>query len=525
MTSIDQAALDGALKTLRERLARARNSYGFWEGKLSGSALSTAVAVFALALANKRKYGSLIEKGIAWLIDNQNSDGGWGDTVKSVSNISTTMLCWAALVIAEPSNRSNKTIAKAESWLADFAGSLNAGTLADAVTQQYGRDRSFSAPILTMCALAGKLGESKRAWRKIKPLPFELAMLPHRLYNWLRLPVVSYALPALIAIGHVSYYHRKPANPIARLIRRLSLKTTLKVLRRTQPENGGFLEAAPLTAFVVMSLAASGQGDSEVAHKGAEFLVNSVRDDGSWPIDTNLATWVTTLSVNALAAGEDFEQIIPPDGRDKIRRMLLDSQYAYEHSYTHAAPGGWAWTALPGAVPDADDTAGALIALKNLGPSDENVTKSAVAGIEWLLGLQNSDGGIPTFCRGWTNLPFDRSAPDLTVHALAAFGAWSDSMPVPLQRRIDGAVRRGLGYLDDAQRPNGAWVPLWFGNQHAPNQENPVYGTARVVLGLLRLARHFASAHAEMLTRAAKWLLSAQNSDGGWGGDKAVASS
>ena len=525
MTSIDEAALDRTLKALKKRLVRTRNSSGFWEGKLSGSALSTAVAVFALALANKRKYASLINKGIAWLIDNQNSDGGWGDTVKSVSNISTTMLCWSSMTVAEPSNRSNEAVAKTESWLVDFASNVDADTLASAVNQQYGRDRSFSAPILTMCALAGRLGDSEQAWKKVKPLPFELAMLPHRLYSWLRLPVVSYALPALIAIGQVNYHHRKPANPVRRLVRRLSLKRTLKVLRHIQPENGGFLEAAPLTAFVVMSLAASGQRDGEVARKGAEFLVNSVRDDGSWPIDTNLATWVTTLSVNALAAADDFEQILPSDERDKIRRMLLDSQYQCEHPYTHAAPGGWAWTALPGAVPDADDTAGALIALKNLGTVNENVTEAAAAGIEWLLGLQNSDGGIPTFCRGWANLSFDRSAPDLTAHALAAFAAWSDSTPEPLQRQIDGAIRKGLDYLEQAQRPDGAWVPLWFGNQHAPNQENPVYGTARVLLGLLRLPRHPASAQAEMLTRAAEWLISAQNPDGGWGGDKAVASS
>ena len=525
MTSIDEAALSRTLKALKVRLVRARNSYGFWEGRLSGSALSTAVAVFALALANKRKYASLINKAVAWLIDNQNSDGGWGDTVRSISNISTTMLCWSSMTVAEPSARVNEAVAKAKSWLANLAGSVDADTLAGAVNQQYGRDRSFSAPILAMCALAGRLGDSEQAWKRVKPLPFELAMLPHRLYSWLRLPVVSYALPALIAVGQAHYHHRTPANPVTRLLRRLSLKRTLKVLQSIQPESGGSPEATPLTAFVVMSLAASGQRDSEPVRKGVEFLLKSARNDGSWPIDTNLATWVTTLSVNALAAGDDFEQILPPNERDKIRRMLLDSALGAEHPYTHAAPGGWAWTALPGAVPDADDTAGALIALKNLGPSDENAAKAAAAGIEWLLGIQNSDGGIPTFCRGWANLPFDRSAPDLTAHALAAFAAWSDSAPEPLQRRIDGAVKKGLDYLKQAQKPNGAWVPLWFGNQHAPNQENPVYGTARVTLGLLRLPRHLVSAHAEMLTRAAEWLLSAQNPEGGWGGDKAVASS
>ena len=527
---IDEAALDETLKALKERLMQARLPEGCWQGRLSDSALSTATTVFALSVVDKARYDSLICKGLDWLIENQNCDGGWGDTVVSLSNISTTMLCWSALAIAGQSSRRDRAVAEAESWLVDFAGSLEASALAEAVDKQYGRDRSFSSPILTMCALAGRLGEPRQAWRRIKPLPFELATLPHTLFKWLRLPVVSYALPALIAIGQACYHHRRPINPVARVVRRLCRRRTLDVLRRIQPENGGFLEAAPLTAFVVMSLASSGEREHKVVSKSVEFLVRSVRDDGSWPIDTNLATWVTTLSVNALAAAPEWHQG-PGDGlwpaceRQKIRRMLLESQYLSEHPYTHAAPGGWAWTALPGAVPDADDTAGALIALRNLGPPDEDVTRAAVAGIKWLLGLQNGDGGIPTFCRGWTNLPFDRSAPDLTAHALSAFAVWADSIPPVLQGRVAKAIRKGLDYLEHTQRQDGCWVPLWFGNQSAPNQENPVYGTAKVFTSLHQLPSEFASACAPMLEKAAKWLLSAQNPDGGWGGDKSVASS
>jgi len=53
-----------------------------------------------------------------------------------------------------------------------------------------------------------------------------------------------------------------------------------------QPASGGYLEAAPLTSFVVMSLAASGRVEHPVVQQGVKFLVDSVRPDGSWPIDT-----------------------------------------------------------------------------------------------------------------------------------------------------------------------------------------------------------------------------------------------
>ena len=126
-------------------------------------------------------------------------------------------------------------------------------------------------------------------------------------------------------------------------------------------------------------------------------------------------------------------------------------------------------------MPDGDDTAGALLALTVLGDDPETRT-AATAGARWLVDLQNSDGGIPTFCRGWGRLPFDQSSPDLTAHALRAWQAWRWVDP-----RIDGAMERAIRYLVQCQRGDGSWIPLWFGNPWRADQTNPVYGTARVL--------------------------------------------
>jgi squalene-hopene/tetraprenyl-beta-curcumene cyclase len=349
----------------------------------------------------------------------------------------------------------------------------------------------------------------------VPQLPFELAACPHSWFRFLKLPVVSYALPALIAIGQVRHVRRPTWNPLTRLIRAALSARTLNVLQQIQPKGGGFLEAAPLTSFVVMSLVGAGQSGHEVVREGVGFLRRSVRPDGSWPIDTNLSTWVTTLAVNAL--GE-----IDPQSAGRIRAWLLDQQYRCEHPYTHAPPGGWAWTDLPGGVPDADDTPGALLALHKLGAIDNDVAEAAWAGLTWLLDLQNRDGGMPTFCRGWGNLPFDRSGADLTGHVMLAWLTWKKDLP-ELSFRIDGAMRRSIEYLQRTQRADGAWTPLWFGNQFAPNEENPTYGTARVLIALHRTQGNPQAKR--MWNKGIAWLLSAQNEDGGWGGAKGVASS
>src|SRR5262249_59214409 len=130
---------------------------------------------------------------------------------------------------------------------------------------------------------------------------------------------------------------------------------------KIQPSSGGFLEATPLTSFVTLSLASIGRADHPVAQKAVEFLVQSVRPDGSWPIDTNLATWVTTLSVDALAAAGELDTL---DRKDALLSWLLRHQYLERHPYTGADPGGWAWPDLPGGVPGGDATPRALLALR-----------------------------------------------------------------------------------------------------------------------------------------------------------------
>jgi squalene-hopene/tetraprenyl-beta-curcumene cyclase len=557
-------------QAVKAALLGERNSHGHWTGELSTSALSTATAVMALEMVRRggqavepaddgdsvccatppapplrrggNRLSSLIDEGVAWIAAHQNPDGGWGDTIRSFSNISTTMLCHAVFHATGRATRFAEVVAAAKACI-DRAGGV------PALRARYGKDKTFSIPILTHCALAGLVD-----WRDVAPLPFEFACIPASFYKWVRLPVVSYALPALIAIGQVRHHFVKPLNPLSRLVRWLARGRSLAILEKIQPSSGGFLEAAPLTSFVTMSLAGMGLVDHPVTRRGVEFLMGTVRPDGSWPIDTNLATWVTTLSINAL--GPD----LPADAVPPLVDWLLGQQYREVHPYTNAEPGGWAWTDLPGGVPDADDTPGAILALIELerrgcdsltsgGPlascapvqspsaggrnslekQDVPFFQTLGRGAKWLLDLQNGDGGWPTFCRGWGALPFDRSAPDLTAHAIRALDACRNRI---LDQRdegkrtyfgftLQGAIDRGFDYLARTQRSDGSWLPLWFGNQHAAHDENPTYGTARVLAAYRGTGRLREAA----CRRGAEWLKRAQNMDGGWGGAPGIVSS
>jgi len=503
--SIIRDRLDRAIEQARGELLARRSAGPYWEGHLSSSAVATATSVIALSRARLDEDRPLIERAVAWLIADQNEDGGWGDSPESPSNVAATALTVAALTLAEVPCAD--ALEAAGQWIVSSAGG---GDVVAAVGARYGDDRTFQVPILAACALAGLV-----EWRDVPGLPLELAAMPRGWHALLRLQVVSYALPALIAVGAL-ILTKRGGPPL----RRMMLKRSLRMLPALQPSSGGFLEAAPLTAFVAMSIVEVSGRDDPVAGRCLEFLRATVREDGSWPIDTNLSVWVTTNALSALRHSGG----VPAEIADGAADWLLGRQLAHVHPYTNAAPGGWPWTHLPGGVPDADDTAGAIVEMAAAGELG-----AARAGIGWLIGLQNADSGWPTFCRGWGKLPFDSSSPDITAHVLratAATGAAArgESAEGAMARLLEanlGAMRgRGFGYLAANQRSDGSWVPLWFGDQRVASEANPVLGTARVLAAYADCDRA-KDAHAQA---GVQYLLRAQNADGGWGGAAGVAS-
>lgn len=511
----------------------ARDGKAYWEGELSASALSTATAISTLAFylecqnARIEEYSeSLIRDqircGLKWLVTQQNEDGGWGDTSKSYSNISTTMLTIAAIHACGAASKLQPILERAESYLEQLGG-------IPALRARYGKDKTFAVPILANCAMAGIVD-----WKEVSALPFEAACVPQRFYNLMQLPVVSYAIPALVAIGQAKFHFDPPWDPFRKMIRKASIGPSLKVLERMQPSTGGFLEAVPLTSFVSMALIRSQKTNNPVVRNGIRFILESFRregdESGSWPIDTNLATWNTTLSINALAQHEgDFADELSEnwDQWESTIEWLLSCQNRTRHPFTGAAPGGWGWSDLSGAVPDADDTPGALLALRkiynvlesnDLGPKKLRVEilRAKEEGLKWLVDLQNRDRGWPTFCRGWGKLPFDRSGTDITAHAIRGLDAWKDSTAVG---GIDKAIRHGFRFLRNNQQKDGSWNPLWFGNQDTTDEINPCYGTAKVLMAY-RDTSAFDTHEAKI---GLNWIRQNQNPDGGWGGGSSLS--
>ena len=129
--------------------------------------------------------------------------------------------------------------------------------LAEAVRRRYGKDRTFSVPILMTSALAGLV-----SWREVPSLPFELACFAA--------VVVSLFAPAGRQLCAAGAHRHRPGGVSSSAAARIrscgwfagmAIGRSLRVLQAIQPSSGGFLEAAPLTSFVTLGLASIGQAD------------------------------------------------------------------------------------------------------------------------------------------------------------------------------------------------------------------------------------------------------------------------
>jgi squalene-hopene/tetraprenyl-beta-curcumene cyclase len=177
-----------------------------------------------------------------------------------------------------------------------------------------------------------------------------------------------------------------------------------------------------------------------------------------------------------------------------------------------ASPGGWCFEFANDPYPDVDDTAMVLLALSRVRAHDASRQKLAMRrGLEWVLSMQNSDGGWASFDKDNNktllcevpyadhNAMLDPSAADITGRVLETLGALGyDAQYLPALRAIQ--------FLRQQQESDGCWYGRWG--------VNFIYGTCFALRGLAAIGVDMREG---FCLRAAEWLRSCQNPDGGWG--------
>ncbi len=228
--------------------------------------------------------------------------------------------------------------------------------------------------------------------------------------------------------------------------------------------------------------------------------------------------WDTTLTCHAmLEAGGKEALSSAKQGLDwLLPKQVLDVKGDWAVKRPDVRPGGWAFQYNNAYYPDLDDTAVVVMAMDRLQRLDgsRDYDEAIARGREWIEGMQSRDGGWGAFDVDnleyyLNNIPFsdhgallDPPTEDVTARCLSMLAQFGETA----QSSKRGRRRRRLSAADPACR--GSWYGRWGMNY--------IYGTWSV---LVRLNAAGVSHQEPMMRKAADWLISIQNADGGWGED------
>jgi squalene-hopene/tetraprenyl-beta-curcumene cyclase len=533
-----QAALDSAIEWSK----RNQHPRGYWVGKLDTNSSMEAewiLGMHCLGVTDDPKRPGVIRA----ILEQQRPDGAWGVFYQApAGEISATVECYAALrcVGMDPDS---EPLRKAREWILANGGLRHLRVFTKIWLALIGEWPWKGTPQLppeiiftptpwfpfniyqfsswargTLVPLA-----ILSALRPVHPLPEPLDELfpeGRRAFDY-RVPRrygrLSWEALFLAVDRLLRWYGRSPVQPF----RSAALKLCREWIVRHQEADGAWSGIQPPWIYSLLALKNSGYALTHpVLVKGIQAFNEpwAVKQGESIYLQaSNSPVWDTMLTLLALVdydpdyATEEFAA--------RGLAWLLNEEVRTPGDWSvmtkGVEPSGWAFEYENDWYPDFDDTAVVIQLLAALQeerprahPGIDTVLDRAT---KWLLAHQCSNGGWASFDRDndsaiVTKLPFcdfgevlDPPSVDVTAHVIEALGRLGRGLDDP-------AVRRAIDFVLSEQEPEGPWFGRWGVNY--------VYGTGAVLPALKAVGYDMTAGPA---VKAADWLMTRQNGDGGWG--------
>src|SRR5499433_53407 len=518
-----------------EHLLSLQDKEGYWLGELEAdTTLESDYIYYLFVLGNADPIR--VEKLANYVRHRQLEDGGWSIYPGGPSELNATCKAYFALKLA-----------------GDDRGSAHLSAARAAIHRLGGLEHSNSY-VRFYLALVGAVG-----WELVPAIPPELMLLPnwffiniYEMSSWTRGIVIPMAilsalrpdwrLPEHARVDELfkdpsnktaafdwskqliswknfflaldralKAYEKLPWKPLRQRAIREAKQWMLHHIERTE----GLAAIYPAMMNSIFALMALGHGpdDPLTWREIKEFSRFEIEDAETIRLQPCVSpVWDSCIAMVALEeAGLQPDHPALVKAADWILSKQILGPGDWQVKNQDAEPGGWAFEFRNDYYPDVDDTAFVLMALQRVKFPDEKRMEGAVRrGIQWLLSMQNRDGGWGAFDRDndkklLCNIPFadhnamiDPSTADVTARVLECLGrfGWSAEHP---------AVRRGVQFLLKDQCKDGSWFGRWGVNY--------VYGTS----GVLRALETVSLSAQDYCQRAVAWLRAIQQPDGSFG--------
>jgi squalene-hopene/tetraprenyl-beta-curcumene cyclase len=531
---VDRQTLDAAIDAATDSLVSAQAPAGYWRFDLEADASITAEYVLMMHFMDE--IDTDLERRLAiYLRDTQGDDGGWGLYPGSALDLSCSVKAYYALKL-----------------VGDDPLSPHMARAREAILERGGAARANVFTRMTL-AMFGQI-----PWRGVPFLPVEIVLLPRwfpfhlqKVSYWSRTVMVPLAVlcslkvsaqnPRSVSVRELfvtAPEHERDYFPVRSRLNRAF--TTLDALGRAGERklpasrrrmaivraarwfiarlNGidGLGGIFPAMVNAYQALAALGYGYDHpyrVQTRTAlrNLLVHRPQSTLCQPCVSPV--WDTALASLALQeVGGDRANTSAEAALDwLVSRQLPDGAVGdWRAVRPGVRGGGWPFQFANPHYPDLDDTAAVAWAMTRT-RNPRRYDASLTSALDWIVGMQSRNGGFGAFdadntFRYLNEIPFadhgallDPPTSDVSGRcalALARVGRAGDQV----------ALTRCLEFIRREQEAAGAWYGRWGTNY--------LYGTWSVLAALAQTRR---GADASCVAKAAAWLKSRQNADGGWG--------
>ena len=529
------SGLENAINKGADHLLSLQEKSGYWHGELEADSTLESDYIYYLYVLGKAE-PARIAKLANYVRRKQLADGGWSIYPGGPSELNATCKAYFALKLVGDNPKSPHMVQAREM-----------------VLRLGGLEKSNSY-VRFYLALAGALG-----WEMVPAILPEMMLLPNWFYlniyemsSWTRGIVIPMAILSalrpdfrlpehaqvdelfvdpsrkasafdwsesliswrnffLAADRAMKLYEKLPWKPLRARALREAKAWVLEHIERTE----GLAAIYPAMMNSIFALMALGHGpdDPLTSREIREFARFEIEDRDTIRLQPCVSpVWDTAIAMVALEeAGVPADHPALVKSADWILSKQVLGPGDWQVKNKDAAPGGWVFEFRNDFYPDVDDTAFVLMALQRVKFTDPNRMEAAVRrGVQWLLSMQNRDGGWAAFDRDnnkdfLSNVPFadhnamlDPSTADVTARVLECLGrfGWTANHP---------AIKRALQFLLKDQCEDGSWFGRWGVNY--------VYGTS----GVLALAGNGFAHRQGILPARREWLRSVQKPDGSFG--------